>query len=199
MLRNPVELINSLYSMYVGLGFEYSKNLQEALDLEEEREKGIAIKRHQSSESALFLYSKIGKLGEQLERLNNVVPRNQIKVILHDDFSSNPKLCYEEILNFLKLGNPEFERTTFPRVNAQKTAFGKDAIQYLRSNRLTRGAAKVFKDALGIKSMGFGIPKIPLSETDKLKLISLFQDDVKLLSKILDRNLEHWLSLDDIS
>ena len=193
MLRNPIELVNSLYSMYVGLGFEHSKSLGEALDLENARSNDSTIKRHETSEAALFLYSRIGKLGEQLERLYSHVPREQVKVILYDQFSTNPKACYQNVIDFLGLGKFDDKNIAFEKINAQKKNIDKRMIRYFYGNQFLRSAAQPVKKTFGFKSFGVGIVKLPLAESDRLKLADLFRDDVKLLSEMVNESLYHWL------
>jgi len=85
--------------------------------MEKERKKGKCIPLSCPDVKFLF-YSEWGKLGAQLKRALNIVPQEQIKIILFDDFALNPEKVYREILSFLNL--PDDGRKEFPRINERR-------------------------------------------------------------------------------
>lgn len=52
-------------------------------------------------------YKQIISLGEQVERLLSIVPREQVHIIVLDDFSADPAREYGRVLDFLKLPHDE--------------------------------------------------------------------------------------------
>jgi hypothetical protein len=96
-------------------------------------------------------------------------------------------------LPILDLGEFNDGNIAFEKINAQKINVDKNIIRYFYGNRLIRSAAQPIKKFFGIKSFGIGIAKQPLSESDRLRLVNLFRDDIKLLSELVSERLEHWL------
>ena len=65
-------------------------------------------------------YAELGRFGTQTERLLSIFPREQVKLILYDDFAASPQQVYDEVIEFL--GIPHDGRTEFPRINENKRA-----------------------------------------------------------------------------
>lgn len=193
MIRNPSDMINSLYSMYLGLGVEFASNLKEAFDLEDTRIAGIKIKQNILTDPQLLIYSQIGKLGKQLERLYCLVSTKKIKVICYDDFKINPELCFVDTLKFLELDWDDKQEFQFKKVNSQKIIHSK-IVQKLYINQHLRKATRSIKGKLGIKTFGLGIAKIPLSKENRLMMNSIFKKDITKISEILNRDFSYWLT-----
>ncbi|MCP4260580.1 MAG: sulfotransferase domain-containing protein, partial [Planctomycetes bacterium] len=102
MLRNPVDLVYSLHSELFHLGYEKEKNFAKAWRLQEVRQNGHNIPRY-CKEKKFLQYAQIGKLGNQIERLLNIFPKKQIKFIIFDDFKTNTKKVYDDVLSFLEV------------------------------------------------------------------------------------------------
>ena len=136
-----------------------------------------------------------------MERLFSVVDRDTLKVILFDDFVADTKGVYEDVLSFL--GVPLDGKNNFPTVNESKE------LRYPWLQRNMAFMANQFRwirVASGLKlSLGFGIfykllllnskPTVRKRLSPKLhaELADFFREDVQKLSKLLNRDLSHWV------
>ena len=118
MLRDPVELVHSLHSQLVYSLKESVTDFEQAWRLQELRAQGQHIPKH-CLEPALLQYRQVGMLGAQLARLLTHVPASRVQVLLLEDFATEPRGTYENILKFL--GVPGDARSEFPQVNAHRT------------------------------------------------------------------------------
>ncbi len=191
MLRNPIEMINSLHSMYVGLGFEYERDLGKALMLDEQRSQGIPVKLNPLVDPHLFVYREVGKIGKQVERLYSLVSLEKIKIIIHDDLIENPDSCCNEIFEFLRVNQGLFNQLSLERINVQRKIKSK-LIQACYSNQEIRKIANLIKHIFHLKSFNMGIVKIDISEYEKITICNILKNDIDLLSKLLDKDLRHW-------
>jgi hypothetical protein len=198
MVRNPVELVHAFHRTRVVDGRENILDFEKAWRKQDERRQGRSIPKF-CVDKTMLLYSEIGMLGGQLERVFGVAPTEQVKVVILDDFVENPRETYEGVLNFLNL--PSDGRKEFPKINTSKRA---------RSRLFGRGLGYVSrktlrtKKALGIRG-GLGViewlekrntihrPRPPLSASFEAELRDHFREDIELLSQLLGRDLSPWL------
>ena len=135
------------------------------------------------------------------QRLYNVFPREQIHIILFDDFVRDTKTCYDNVLNFLQL--PSDGRTEFPPENVRqsiKSPLIAKAIWKLRDRgtKIKRrlGIVKSFNLITLFRPIYEQTQSRPqLSNEFKKLLVDEFKKDVELLSRLMDRDLSHWLNL----
>jgi hypothetical protein len=204
MVRNPIDMVPSLHGMLLRNFAEDEDNLERAWDLQASRRagEGFARDRNKGFDPKTCLYADVCKLGAQIERLFDVFPREQVHIIMFDDFVRDTKTCYENVLDFLQI--PSDGRTTFPPENVRKSI--KSPLVAKAVWKLTdKGTA--IKRKLGIvKSFNVMALFRPLYEQTqsrpqlsvefKERLADEFKHDVKLLSKFLERDLSHWLKPD---
>ena len=194
-LRNPVEMAHSLHGQQIVNGNEHILEFEDAWRLNENRSKGQSV-THWCREPRHLDYGKTCSLGEQLERLLSRVDRDRISPWLLDDVRENPRREYQNVLRFLELEDDR--RTEFPIHNTGKERRSR----YFRKMILAAGR---FKRHLGIYS-GWGVlnsidkmnlrnrPRAPLSPAMRRELQDYFHSDVEKLSRILNRDLSHWLA-----
>ncbi|MDJ0897392.1 MAG: sulfotransferase [Xenococcus sp. MO_188.B8] len=201
MLRNPVDLVHSFHSQQLFSADEDEQSFEKAWRLQDIRQQGKHIPR--KNRHTIFLnYTAIGRLGEQVERLLAIFPPEQIKIIWFEDFVKSTKKVYIDVLNFL--GVPEDNRTEFIRINENKThklrlvgRFSQKPPAFLSNVALKA------KDILGIerlyildtiRSLNTMIAsREPLANDLRAELTEEFADDIKKLSQLLDKDLNHWL------
>ena len=191
MLRNPIELVESLYYENRKSGTEKFDKFSEAWRARLDR-RIHPVNRNPYS----FQYEDIAKLGQQLERLYREVDRNKVHTILYDDFAKNPGAIYRSVLSFL--GVNDDGRIHFNVVNVKQT---------YRSMLLNRIITNI-SDLVGISS-GLRKPLKKLSDVVryfnyskesnasiqpelKEELITVFRDDILLLEQLLGRDLSDW-------
>ena len=197
MLRNPTDLVISFHSQLLKSGNENISSFLEAWNAEADRRQGKRIP-FSCRETQFLYYSEWGRLGSQLKRVMDIVPKSQLKVILFDDFIHNTRAVYQELLEFLDL--PDDGRTIFPRFNESRVPKN----QFLQN---TFGLIQHYWLPIRIKfrngkGFGFGnfINRFITSESVKEKSLSqihqmlndYYKDEVLLLEKLLGRELKHW-------
>jgi hypothetical protein len=204
MVRNPIDIVPSLHGMLLRNFAEDEENLERAWDLQASRRagEGFARDRNKGFDPKTCLYADVCKLGTQIERLFDVFPREQVHIIMFDDFVRDTKTCYENVLDFLQV--PSDGRTTFPPENVRqsiKSPLVAKAIWKLRDKgtaiKRKLGIVKSFNAMALFRPLYEQTQSRPqLSVEFKERLVDEFKQDVELLSKFLERDLSHWLEPD---
>jgi hypothetical protein len=126
MLREPVSFMHSLHTQFVNETTEDEPDFARALELEAERRAGRSVPRRVRCPSFLF-YRERARYSAQLERYWAVVPREQILVLVLEEFRADNEGHYRRVLDFLG-ADPGYV-PEFREVHAAKTP---------RSRRLNR-------------------------------------------------------------
>ena len=196
MLRNPADMLISLYSQLIIDGEEYLPSFVEAFAAEEERKRGNKIPIGCRDAKSLF-YSDWGRLGTQLKRVLDVVPRNRVKIIIFEDFTSDTRSVYLDVLDFL--GLPDDGRLEFPRVNERRM---------LRFSMLSSVLAVFMRLWIPLRSRvtlgkGLGLGaflvrwnSLPAERENtpevRQMLVDYYLDEISLLEGLLGHDLNHW-------
>jgi hypothetical protein len=204
MVRNPIDLVHSFHATRVYEGLEDVVDFEEAWRKQDERRRGRSIPKFCLDESML-LYSEIGLLGKQLQRMFSFAPAEQVKVVVFDDFVRSPKEAYEGVLSFLEL--PNDGRTEFPKLNPnmhRRSRFLQRGVGYAIRNTMRTKRVLGIRRGLGVlnrisKSNTKVQPRPPLSASFEAELRDFYKEDVELLSQLLDRDLAPWLRGESIA
>lgn len=200
LVRNPVDLVQSLHAQLLYEFRETERDFARAWRLQFDREQG-----HHLPISRLFyddlLYGRMAKLGEQLERLLQIFPLDQIKIILFEDFMGNPQNTYCETLKFLEIQKDE--RSFFPVFNQRRAH--KHEVLGRAYNTLPiwmRFFIRRTKQSLGIESFGINrllkrvntkaVTPAKLETEFSRELNDYFAEDITKLECILGCDLSHW-------
>jgi len=201
MVRNPLEMIHSYHNQLLFSHFEDEKDFEEAWRLQDARLRGERVPLT-CLDPKILIYRDIAKQGEQVERMLQSFPSDQVKVIVFDDFKSSVRSVYNHVLEFL--GVPSDVRIDFPTVNVSKVHRFERLARFLRQppffiEIILRGIKRVFR----VRGTGLGslllrastkpIKREPLAPTFRRSLVQEFREDVELLSEMLNRDLSHWL------
>jgi hypothetical protein len=201
MFRNPVEMVYSFHSQLRYWSEETEPDFETAWRLQEQRGGGVHLPP-QSRGAFLLQYAEFGKFGSQAERVLTSFPREQVKFILYDDFVASPETVYREVIDFLDL--PHDRRSSFPRVNENKRPRLEWLGNFLRKPPpVLRTAVRRIKQTVGGTSIAAIATKIvdlntvkerrpPLSPEFRAELVETFRAEVAILSRLLNRNLDHW-------
>ena len=100
MLRNPVDLLYSIHSQFVYDGDEKIIDFTKALNIEPLRREGKLIPKYVSFPSMLY-YSQVTRFSKNILRYKKIFPKDQIKIVILEEFKKNPEKGYKEILDFL--------------------------------------------------------------------------------------------------
>lgn len=119
MLRDPVDMAHALHSTWLKECIEDEPDFESAWRLQDERLAGRSLPpARYCPEPVMLQYGQQCRLGEQVERVLDVVPRGQLQVYFFDDFVQSPASVYADILQWLDL--PHDGRSEFPKVNAHR-------------------------------------------------------------------------------
>lgn len=128
MVRNPIDMMDSLHAMRVAQGVEPKIDFAEALADERSRA-GFGIIGDQSS----VRYRDRARYAAMLPRWFETFGRERVHVIVTEDLASDPRATFRSLLGFLEL-SADYEPESFRRYNTSQRA---------RSPLLTRLAARV--------------------------------------------------------
>ncbi len=196
ILRHPVERAFSHYLHLVRSGRE-TLSFREALEAEERRiREGWEWSWH---------YRRVGLYGEQLERYFALFPKEQFRIFLYEEFSRDPAHVLREILSFIGV-DPEQIPSVLPRVNVSGIPRNRTVFQvwwgvYTRPNPLKTLAKRVLPARVRAR-IGEQVtrtllrkPRIP---PDLFReLLDFYREDIQKLSRLLGRDLSHWLDMPD--
>lgn len=201
MVRNPVDMVPSLHGMLLLNFAEDEKDLERAWELQVSRRagEGFASDRNRGFDPKTCLYADVCKLGAQIDRLLEVFPREQVHIVVFDDFVRDTKTCYENVLHFLQV--PLDERTEFPPENVRRH-FKSQQVAWINWKIRDLGAS--VKRKLGIVRSFDVLDKLnrlnerkeerpKLKPELKKKMVAEFRADIEKLANLTHRDLSHWL------
>ena len=200
LLRDPTEVAYGMHGELMRHFFENEPNFSTAWDKQEERAKGLSIPEGCVMENQLQ-YFDVASYGSQLERLFDLVPENQRRVFLFEQFKSDAKSVYESTLEFLKL--PSDNRTEFPRMNPARQyrsglvgklyqnppSWVEPTMKRLRT--LYTAAPESIKTRIA-SVMSKQEPREELSKKFTQRLRNAFAEEISLTEKLLGEDLSHW-------
>jgi len=202
MLRNPLDLYQSLHQHFIYNGYEDRKDMKDAWGFQLNRQQNIDIPKH-CPDKKLLQYNDILKLGHQVERIYSIFPKKQIKIILFDDFTKHTIDTYKSTLSFLDL---EYDyRKYFPNINKSREVRYKGLNQFfLNPPVYIKKIWNFFKKIFGNSIIELANKIILMNCKDisnnmntnlefKLELKELFRSEINKLSNIIDRDLNLWL------
>ena len=201
MVRSPVDMLLSWHAQRVYTLNEDETDFEAAWRMQDARREGRSIPKF-CAEPELLQYRHVATLGEQLERAFEVVPGDQIKVIVFDDFVKDTRQAYESVESFLSI--PYDGKADFPQVHRSRRHRSLRLARLLRRRPLpVRAVLKGFR-AMGVDDRALrrrlgswnstiGFHK-RLRPAFKKELADTFGSDVEKLGQLLNRDLSHWLS-----
>ena len=202
ILRHPVDMLHALHSNHVFNDNETIADFETALNAEENRKQGRQISAVIKCPVEGLYYSDVAMYSEQVQRYYDVFGKEKVKVILFDDFVSDTKKIYGDILLYLEVDEkvlPEFKI-----VNANKTTKSE------MLKRLTTAPPQWMK-VIGKKIFPHQSKRRDLlmqwlwtvntkeKERKKIdpqlrkKLVMQFTPEILKLGKVIDRDLSLWL------
>lgn len=202
MLRSPVDLFVSLHQQQLRGYRGFENDIEKAWRNQEEwcRIAPEGMVYH-------YDYRWVCALGTHMERLMGQVAAENLHIILLDDLKEDPLKVYLKTLAFLGLKDdgrrsfPVYNESRIPRIWAYQWLihFG-----MLKLGPVYRGA-KWLAHRMGIRDVRGRltepnlkrVPKPDLRPEFREELVECFRPQVDLLSRLLDRDLSHWLDMPD--
>ena len=211
-LRNPLQMVPSLHQRLFYNGDETERQFDRAWSLVPERRSGRSIPRS-CIEPRFLDYWEAGQLGKHLEHFLSIVGSDRCHVSIFDDFRKNPAREYQRVLKFLDL--PDDHRTDFDRHAESKDC--RIAWVHRLMKRPPRAAMWLFdREDLQVMVEGVGKPSPLLDKIMEIRgkiidwnkipakppkigahvlgeMRDMFRNDIALLSRLLDRDLNYWV------
>jgi hypothetical protein len=204
MLREPAEMLHSLYLQFRFDGNEHLPTFEEALAAEPDRREGQRLGRGTYLPQGL-LYRETARYTEQINRYLEVFSRDRVRVILYEDLATDPRTIYRKILEFLEVDPHHMEPGGFKVINGHKSVKS-GLMQKVISDPLIRSTAlkvgrklprsifialqraevRLWKSNTRLERR----PPIPSDIAARLK--REFEPEVQRLSELLGRDLSHW-------
>ena len=212
-LRDPIAMLPSLHARLLVTGDETIRDFATAWNKIGDRAKGKSVPPR-AVDPRWLRYDWAGRLGENVERFIATMGQERCHVVLFDDLSSDPKGTYERLCQFLEI--KPFEGTDFRPQRVNKTV----RIGWLQ--RLLKRPPKAVRTVLAgehyrkrEKKLGAKDSRLvaaifavrlrllqwnkvearrePIDPDVRQQIIDRLRDDVILLSRVIDRDLSHWL------
>jgi hypothetical protein len=185
ILRNPIQRAYSAYCMQLDHG-ETTQDIKQEL-------------------STSSLFAQRGLYYQQIQEYLNIFSKEQVKILIYDDLKKDPETFLKQVYDFLDIDQSYQPETLRKRENARKPPPRNMAIyQPMRSlylNLIEKNPnLEVFVHHIRRKGYlnlfyqlmrGGSYPK--LSEEVARKLAVFYDDDIKALSKMMNRDLSYWL------
>ena len=189
MLRNPVEMAYSYYSMLAFMGWEDQPSLMKAWEKQDERKRGLSIPREfpQSWDKRVLLYKAVCSLGSQLSRVYEQVGEERIHIVFLRDLNKDARAEYRKVLQFL--GVPDSDNSPdFSPVNAGRR-INLSWLVALQRHASVRRATALLRKSLHIKSFGIGRFYPPASPHEIEFLTDQLQTEIALLERKFQRQI----------
>jgi hypothetical protein len=212
-LRDPLVMLPSLHQRLLVTGDENISDFPAAWAKIDKRAKGKSIPR--SAIDPRFLrYDEAGALGRNIERFLASVGRERCHIVLFDDLAADPEATYRKLCGFL--GLDPWPGTEFGARRINKT-FRIGWLQRLlkrppksvravlagekfrtREKDLDAGEGRTITAVFKVRKRLLDWNKVParrepLDPEVRRQIIDRLRDDVIRLSKVIDRDLSHWL------
>lgn len=204
MLRNPVEMIFSLHSQLLYNCNEDITDFEAALNAESERRCGKRLPKYRTAPLEYLYYGDIAKYSEQVKRYFDVFDRKNVHIIIFDDFKYNTAEVYKDTLHFLNVDDGY--SIDFKIVNPYKRSRSKIINNFLSNivnhpplvKRLCKiliphnsGRKRLLRE---LRKWNTKYDTKPFMKAELRKRLQIeFTPDIEHLSKLLDRNLTHWI------
>lgn len=210
ILREPVSFLSSLHLQLLQVGIETESDFATAMKLEQERREGRSVPRRSGWPPAL-LYSQHVRYVDQLRSYDECFARDQVLVLIYDDFRRENERAVRQVLRFLDVDDSleiqPAEANPTVRVRSRRaetllhsvsvgrgpvSVAAKTAMKALTSERLRRGALRAVKQVVVDKA-----PPPPDGRFTQ-ELRRRFKGEVVAASEYLGRDLVSLWGYDEV-
>lgn len=212
-LRDPLSMLPSLHARLLVTGDETIRDFPTAWAKIGERARGKSLPKR-AVDPRWLRYDWAGQLGQNVERFLAAVGRERCHIVLFDDLTADARGTYQELCGFL--GIQPWTGTDFEpqRINktirigwlqrllkrpprAIRTALAGDQF-HKRERKVGSAQSPALAAFFRFRKRLLNWNKVPakrepLDPRVRQEIIDRLRDDVVLLSKVIDRDLSHWL------
>lgn len=198
MLRNPADVLYSLHSRFLYNGNEDISDFKEALEAEEDRKRGLRIPKTVMVVDTLYYRDTI-RYTEQVRRYFDVFGRENVFIVIFEDFTNKTDEVYKETLSFLGV-NQDFQpvfRVVNPNKRIRSRFLSKllinppQKLQSFANVLLPSGFRQTVVKTLWTFSTVYE-PRTVIDPELRNTLRVEFASDIETLSVLLGRNLTRW-------
>jgi len=200
VLRNPAERAFSLYQWMIREGFEWVFPFEKALDVEDARMKDEEFKLHTPQYYYNYLYYHSGLYSEQILRYTKRFPKEQIKIILYDDFKQYQIQIVQELCRFLGVDSsfvPVMEihnKAKMPLWIWGQYFFRLRLPKLLKRCHVSESRQKKLVRYALAKNLAYGrSPSFKMGLATRRNLLNRYKDDIYKTGGVIGRSLEMWL------
>jgi Sulfotransferase family len=190
VLRDPVERAHSNWTHLWSAGLEPVGDFVRACEAEDRR---VA-----AGWAAFWHYTRLGRYGDQLDHLFTQFAREQVHILRYRELVASPLAALDGICAFL--GVQQGLLTEVPRENV--TVHPHTSLSHTTVSRLARGAARAGRHLPAgaaltrrleqLLQRGAGERK-PLTWQQRQAVLPYFENDVRLLEKVMEADFGDWL------
>ena len=182
-LRNPIEIAYSEYFSLKFMGFDKNRSFNELLDSSKEQ--------LDQNEFHIDNLLEAGFYSKHIKRFQKIFSKNQIKIIIFEEYIKNTIPTINSILSFLDIDKSIAFKTAPKGAYKVPRNF---ASQKLMNNSTFRKAAKfiiptVARQKIGERFLVKESSRPALKQNERQQLMEIYQDDVENLDKLLGRRL----------
>jgi len=194
ILRDPVKMSYSLYNHQVRKEGETLKTFEEALAAETNRMNDLKFKQKCYGWHANYYYFKRSQYFEQVKRYLDIFPRENIKIVVFEEFIKNTLNSVQDIFKFLRV-----DHTFVPEIRVHNPAGGIISIPKFWSDigLFLKTAQFVFSKNL-LRKIPHLIrnkdrkPAGSINPETKIKLKEKCLEDICRLEQLIGRDLLVW-------
>jgi hypothetical protein len=198
MLRNPVDVMYAYHHTNLYGGFEYIADFEEALNAEDKRKRGLCWPDRSGILECLF-YREVVRYSKHIRRYFKIFDRENIHIIIFDDFKNDTAGIYKQALCFLGV-NSNF-CTDFRIIKPDKSLWSVAVQNFLLSppHIVKSFSHMIIPDNLrqtlvsSLRRLNTtNAPRPPMDTELRRRLQAEFAPEVERLSELLGRDLTHW-------
>ncbi|MBA3647937.1 MAG: sulfotransferase domain-containing protein [Chitinophagales bacterium] len=201
LLRNPVEMMVALHSNHVFNDNEIILDFEDAVKAEEDRKKGNLISPTIKCPVEGLYYTEVASYFVQVKRYIDVFGKENVKIILFEEFKKDVTTAYKEVIKFLEITsdfNPDFKVYNSRKISRSKLL--KRLI--VAPPALIKSLGAIFfphqtkrRDWLMYWLWKVNTKNKEPEQIDsafKRKLMLKLMPDIKNLERLVERNLTEW-------
>jgi hypothetical protein len=192
LLRDPIDRAHSNWTHLWSAGLEPEGDFVRACALEE--------RRAEAGWAPFWRYLGLGRYGEQLQRLYEVFPREQVLVLRYRNLREHPAETLDVILDFLGVEPGRVDEVPAENVtaHASPTLTNRAVSAALRAGSRLEGllpdaAWRRTSEALSRRLQREQRPREPLRPEQREQLLPRVADDVAALERVTGESFADWL------
>jgi hypothetical protein len=212
-LRDPLSMLPSLHARLLVTGDETIRDFSKAWAKIGDRTAGKDVPKR-AIDARWLRYDEAGALGSRVEAFLAAVGRERCHIVLFDDLTADPKGSYRALCEFLGIepwADTDFEPQRINKTirigwlqrllkrppKAIRTALAGEQF-HKREKKLGSSDSKTLTTIFALRKRLLEWNKVPakrqpLDPALRREIIDRMRGEVILLSKVIDRDLSHWL------